>query len=243
MAMGSKQSSAFAGLWGYAHVQRAPRKKLEAGQVELGNKVHRVVPVVNASRNFRTGQLCYDESTMGILDLLGLERSPAPSHAVPAARDGETETVRRIVGELDRLDRSRARFLAAFAYVLSRVAAADMDISDSETEKMVEIVQRLGNIPEEQAVLVVAIAKNQNQLFGSTEDYLVTREFRDIATDEQRAELLDCLFAVSAADATITLDEESQIREIANELGFEHRDFVEARRAYNDKRSVFKGDR
>jgi uncharacterized tellurite resistance protein B-like protein len=180
---------------------------------------------------------------MGILDLLGLGDSSVPSEAAPSPGHGETETVRRIVGELDRLEHTRARFLAAFAYVLSRVAAADMNISDSETEKMVEIVQRLGNIPEEQAVLVVAIAKNQNKLFGSTEDYLVTREFRDIATDEQRSQLLDCLFAVSAADDTITLDEESQIRQIAEELGFEHQDFVEARRAYNDKRSVIKRDR
>jgi uncharacterized tellurite resistance protein B-like protein len=179
---------------------------------------------------------------MGILDVLGLGGPATTEKTAPDSRRGDTETVRRIVGELDRLDRSRARFLAAFAYVLSRVAAADMDISDSEIEKMVQIVQRLGHIPEEQAVLVVAIAKHQNQLFGSTEDYLVTREFRDIATDEQRAELLDCLFAVSAADDTITLDEESQIREIAAELGFEHRDFIEARRAYSDKRSVFKRD-
>ena len=120
------------------------------------------------------------------------------------------------------------------------VAAADLDISDVETEKMVETVQRLGHIPEEQAVLVVAIAKNQNLLFGSTEDYLVTREFREIATDEQRRELLDCLFAVSAADDTITGDEETQIRQIANELGFSHKEFVQARLAYSDKRSILK---
>ena len=180
---------------------------------------------------------------MGILDLLGLGGPAGSNKSTPDSGRGDTETVRRIVGELDRLDRSRARYLAAFAYVLSRVAAADLDISDVETEKMVEIVQRLGHIPEEQAVLVVAIAKSQNQLLGSTEDYLVTREFRDIATDEQRRELLDCLFAVSAADDTISLDEETQIRQIANELGFEHREFTEARLAYSDKRSVFKSGR
>jgi len=177
---------------------------------------------------------------MGILELLGLGRASAPSKTVSESRHGDTETVRRIVGELDRLDRPRARFLAAFAYVLSRVAAADLDISTSETEKMIEIVQRLGHIPEEHAVLVVAIATNQNQLFGSTEDYLVTREYRDIATDEQRHELLDCLFAVSAADNTVTGDEEEQIRQIANELGLSHQEYIQARLAYSDKRSVFK---
>lgn len=180
---------------------------------------------------------------MGILELLGFG-SPAASSKAPSGSDhGETDTVRRIVGELDRLDQSQARFLAAFAYVLSRVAAADLDISDVETEKMVEIVQHLGHVPEEQAVLVVAIAKNQNRLFGSTEDYLVTREFREIATDEQRRDLLDCLFAVSAADETITGDEETQIRQIANELGFSHKEFIQNRLAYTDKRSIFKRNR
>jgi uncharacterized tellurite resistance protein B-like protein len=105
---------------------------------------------------------------------------------------------------------------------------------------MIETVQSLGHIPEEQAVLVVAIASNQNLLFGSTEDYLVTREFRDIATDDQRRELLDCLFAVSAADDSITGDEETQIRQISNELGFSHQEFIDARRAYSDKRSILK---
>jgi hypothetical protein len=34
---------------------------------------------------------------------------------------------------------------------------------------------------------------------GGTEDYLVTREFREISTPAQRRELLDCLFAAAAA--------------------------------------------
>ena len=175
---------------------------------------------------------------MGILDLLGLGKSAATSDAKGTSDRGDTETVRKIVGELDQMDESRARFLAAFAYVLSRGAASDLEISDDETNKMVEIVQTLGHIPEEQADLVVAIAKNQNDLFSGTEDYLVTREFREIATDEQRNEMLDCLFAVSAADDTITGDEEEQIRQISKELGFTHEDYTQARSAYSDKRSV-----
>jgi uncharacterized tellurite resistance protein B-like protein len=196
-----------------------------------------VIPNTHLPGKVPTGRI---RLAMGILDLLGLGRAGAPSKTDSESRHGDTETVRRIVGELDRLDRSRARFLAAFAYVLSRVAAADLDISTSEKDKMIEIVQHLGRIPEDQAVLVVAIATNQNQLFGGTEDYLVTREFREIAVDEQRRELLDCLFAVSAADDTITGDEEEQIRQIASELGLSHEEYIKARRAYTDKRSVFK---
>ena len=153
---------------------------------------------------------------------------------------GDTATVRRIVGELNRLAPDRARHLAAFAYVLSRVASADLKISDVEMRKIVEIVQRVGHLPEEQALLVAEIAKSQNVLFGGTENFLVTREFKEIATDDERRELLDCLFAVSAADDAITGEEENQVWQIASELGFSHREYVDARMAYSDKRTVFR---
>src|SRR5262245_13941079 len=97
---------------------------------------------------------------------------------------GDTDTVRRIVSELDKLDPGRARFLAAFAYVLSRVAGADQHVSDIETAKMIELVQRFGHLSEAQSVLVVEIAKSQNRLFGGTENFLVTREFREIASED-----------------------------------------------------------
>jgi uncharacterized tellurite resistance protein B-like protein len=162
----------------------------------------------------------------------------------PAASDrGNTETVRRIVGELDKLDPSRARFLAAFAYVLSRVAGADLHISEAETAKMIDLLQKWGGLGEEQAILVVAIAKSQNQLFGGTENFLVTREFREIATEAERRELLDCLFAVAAADEAISGEEEAQIWQIASELGFSHTDYIQARLAYSDKRTVLKREK
>ena len=172
---------------------------------------------------------------MSIFELLGLaqQRPQAKSEAA-------TETVRKIVDELDSMDLEKARFVAAFAYILGRVAHADLDISLAETRSMEEIVQKLGHMPEDQAVLVVQIAKSQHQLFGSTENFLVTREFAELASWEQKEELLDCLFAVSAADRSISGVEEAQIRQIASELGFSHRQYVEARASYSEHREVLK---
>ncbi len=174
---------------------------------------------------------------MSILEWLRRAASPA------STAHGDTDTVRRIVAELDRLEPERARYLAAFAYVLSRVANADLNISERETRRMVELVQGAGQLSEEQALLVVEMAKSQNRLFGGTENFLVTREFREIATDDQRRQLLDCLFAVAAADDEVSGEEESQIWQIASELGFEHADFINARLAYTNKRSIFKRTR
>lgn len=159
----------------------------------------------------------------------------------PGEDDSSTETVRRIAGELEAMPTDRARYVAAFAYVLSRVAHADLSISRQETRKMEEIVRRVGRLPAEQAVLVVEIAKSQARLFGHTEDFLVTRELRDVSTDEQRREVLDCLFAVSAADESISGAEETQIRQIASELGFAHAEYVAARADWSDKREILRG--
>lgn len=153
----------------------------------------------------------------------------------------EVEAVRRIARELEAMEPERARYVAAFAYLLSRVANADLRVSEEETLKMERIVQALGHMPPDQASLVVEIAKGQNRLFGGTENFLVTRELRDLATREQCLELLDCLFAVSAADESISGAEETQIRQIASELGFTHAELVQARSAYNDKREILKG--
>ena len=60
----------------------------------------------------------------------------------------------------------------------------------------------------------------------------MTRRFRDLSTSEQRIELLECVFAVSAADASITVAEESEARRISQELGLDHTEFVRARAAY-----------
>ena len=130
----------------------------------------------------------------------------------------DTETVRRIVDELASLPPERARYLAAFAYILTRAAAADLEISDAEEQAIEGIVREHGGLTEPQAVLVAQVARNQEVLFGATEDFLVTRQFRLISTPEQRLELLRCCYLVGAADDTITNDESDTLQEIAKEL-------------------------
>jgi uncharacterized tellurite resistance protein B-like protein len=176
---------------------------------------------------------CYDFSMTSILEWLrGMTARTA------SADSGDTDTVRRIVAELDKLEAGQARYLAAFAYVLSRVAGADLQISPVETATMVELVHRLGHLTEAQALLVVEIAKSQQRLFGGTEDFLVTREFREIATEEQRFHLLRCLFAVAVADASISPEEEAQLWQTAGELGFTRAEFTAIRREFSDHRSI-----
>jgi uncharacterized tellurite resistance protein B-like protein len=86
---------------------------------------------------------------------------------------------------------------------------------------------------------VVQIAKSQAKLLGATENYVVTREFRRNATDEQRGNLLQCLFAVAAADGTISSEESAEIAVIGEELGFTRPEINALRSRYRDKLSEF----
>lgn len=154
--------------------------------------------------------------------------------------ESETETVRKIIGRLDELEPAEARFIAAFAFVLARVANADRDMSAEETTHMELVVRKIGGLTEAQAVLVVQVAKSQQALMAGTENYLVTREFEKITDREQKVRLLHCLFEVSAADDSISLVEEDEIKKIAAELRFDHGEFSDIRSQYNDQRRILK---
>jgi uncharacterized tellurite resistance protein B-like protein len=145
----------------------------------------------------------------------------ANSGQAAPADDHDTETVRRIAGQLDALPIDRARFLAAFAYILMRAAAADLEISDVESRAIEDLVAEHGGLPRAQAVLVAQMAKSQSLLYGGTEDYLVTRQFRELSTEEDRLALLRCCYLVGAADDNITVEESDTLQEIARELDIE----------------------
>lgn len=177
---------------------------------------------------------------MSILKFLGFGEAGGGPAAPPSA---ETESVRAIVRALDRLEPERARLLAASAYILGRVARADLEISETEAGEMERILVEQGGLTPEQAILVVQMAKTQNALFGGTENYLVTREFNRIASHDQKLALLQCLFSVSAADESISVVEDNEIRRIASELRLTHQDFIRSRTAWRDHLSVLKKPR
>jgi uncharacterized tellurite resistance protein B-like protein len=168
---------------------------------------------------------------MSLLRFLGLGRTRSDER--------ESDTIRRIAGELEHLPPDQAKYLATFAYVLARIANADLSIDSSETAEMERIVHEIAGLPGAEAALVVQIAQSQARNLGGTQDYLVTRQFRLLASREQRADLLACLYAVAAADGTIRGDESAEIAKIGEELGFTRAEANSLRTQYRDKLAEF----
>jgi uncharacterized tellurite resistance protein B-like protein len=148
---------------------------------------------------------------------------------------GDTESVRRIAARLAQLPAEDARFLAAFAYVLARLANADLAIDEAESLEMERLVAETAGLGREEAALAVEIAKSQTRLLGGTENYVVTREFRRVSSPAERTRLVECLYAVAAADRWITNVETSEIAAIADELGLAREELAAVRSRYRDK--------
>lgn len=147
---------------------------------------------------------------------------------------GAPDSVRRVAERLDGLDDARAHQVAALACVLARVASADLQIADDERAAMERVLREHSGLSEEEARLAVEAASAQSERRGATEHYLATRAFRERSTRAERARLVDCVFAVAAADGRIGTDESHVGLGIAEELGFSRSEALGLRARWRD---------
>jgi len=169
---------------------------------------------------------------MSLLRFLGLGGPEADAH--------EPDAILAISRALEDLPETEARFCAAFAYLLARVAHADLAVGGQERTEIRERLATIAELPEATLDVVATIATGQVSDFGGTQNYLVARTFRDLATHEQCLELVGCLYAVAAADDLITTDEDNEIAKIGEELGMHRPDVVALRARFKDRFGALK---
>jgi uncharacterized tellurite resistance protein B-like protein len=159
-------------------------------------------------------------------------------HEADEPDDGLEEVERALAG----MDVRHARYVACFAYILTRAARADHEVTDGEMAEMQRLVAERGGILPDEAHLVVGIARAHGTRVGGTEDFLVTREFNELANRDQKMALLDCLFAVTSTDQSIVTAEDNEIRRIARELKLEHGDYIAVRSKHLHNLKVLRPD-
>jgi uncharacterized tellurite resistance protein B-like protein len=185
---------------------------------------------VNSGQDFHYARLVLAT----ILRRLGLDVDVDEGHGADA--------LDAIADALEHMDPVEARYIAAFAYLLSRVAHADHEVSDEERGAVQAVLVERAGLAPDRAAIVTTLATSQMIHVRGTQDYVVTQEFARIASREQKRALLDGLYAVSASDASIVTIEDNEIRRIASEIGLEHGDVVEIRHRYRDRLAVLKRD-
>ena len=169
---------------------------------------------------------------MSLLKWLGLDDSP---------RRSEVNQLEGIEQALMAHGPERARFLACFAYILTRAARADHQITDGEARVMAGVIAGHAGIDAAQAALVVRIARAAGHSRG-TDDFLITREFEQLATREEKLAILDSLFEIAAADSAILTVEDNEVRRVASELKLEHADYIAVRQRHLGNLNVLRKD-
>jgi uncharacterized tellurite resistance protein B-like protein len=163
-----------------------------------------------------------EELKLSLLRFLGLGEKTA-------GRDAQPASIAELSSELESLAPEEARFVAAFAYLLARVAGADLHIDEVEQNEIVRHLEEFGEIPAERAELLARSALRMADSHSSTDDHLVARAFRDMAEPPERLRLLRCLYAVAAADETISTKEDNEIFEVASSIGVVHEQVIALR--------------
>jgi uncharacterized tellurite resistance protein B-like protein len=161
----------------------------------------------------------------GLFRSLGLSQHDEVRH--------ETETVTELASVLRGLSPDRARLLAAFAYLLGRVAFADHEVSAEERAAMEARLATDAEVSPEQAQHLVQLAVVATGSHGAAEDYQVAREFELLATRDEKLELLRALFTVSAQHG-ITTVEDTEINRIARALRLDRADITTLRHEFRD---------
>jgi uncharacterized tellurite resistance protein B-like protein len=145
-----------------------------------------------------------------------------------------SDAIGEVAAGLPGLAPEQARFIAGFALLLSRIAAADHEVGDDEAATLERLVREKTGLPADQAALVVTGARTHQRQHGGTEDFLVSRELAQRLPYDEKLVILECLFAVAAADERIRTTESNELGRIANELRIEHRDFSRLRTEYRE---------
>lgn len=159
----------------------------------------------------------------------------------PSAADSrEPASLREIATRLDGQAPQDARFVAAFAYLLARVAGADLRTQNDERSAIASRLETLAGIDAERAALLATAAIAAADAHGASDDHLVARAFRSFSNDDERRRLVRCLYAVAAADETITTVEDNEVFEIAAEIGLDRGDVVALRSEFREQLAVLR---
>ncbi len=170
---------------------------------------------------------------MGILSILGMGQKEEASEELGALY---TNIERLLHGK----PQATIKMVAGYAGVMGKVAYADMDISEQELERIRGLLLERLSLSRVDADCVVSLLGDNCAQLYSLEDYLYTRMLNDVLSRQQKLELLTALFAVAAANRSISNLEDNAVRVISKGLLLSHKDFIDARLEYREHLAVLK---
>ena len=121
--------------------------------------------------------------------------------------------------------------LAAIALMIE-VGLSDQSFDQVERDQLVKITSRLWNIDVNEISNLVEMAQEQVDISVSLFDH--TRLINDTFEQEQKVQLVKCLWEIAFSDGRIDQYEEYSIRRIADLIYVEHADFIKMKLQVRD---------
>lgn len=162
-----------------------------------------------------------------LLASLGLLADHTPADA--------TSFLGRLHAQLARLGGERLDYLAGFAGQLARVASAEGGISAVEAEAMTAQLSAHGRLSDADAAVVVDLVRHEFEGLRAAEPHLLNRAINEHASAAEKQVVVDCLYAVAAADHLVSDVEEREIRRVAEALMVPHSVLMTIRARYRDR--------
>jgi uncharacterized tellurite resistance protein B-like protein len=119
------------------------------------------------------------------------------------------------------------RALSLAGGMMAQIARVNPRVSDAEVATIVNALQEHWHLGSEEATFVAGVALSETATL--LDRYRLAREFSDACTYQERAQFLDVLFAVAAADGMASYEEIEEIRQIAQSLKLTHNEFIDAK--------------
>lgn len=133
----------------------------------------------------------------------------------------------RADGQELNISESALRKLSLVGGLMAKIAQMDREVTDTEFNRMVEVITKNWNLGIEEATFVAEVAVSAVDVTYDT--FRMMRELATSTSEAERRRVLVVLFAVGAADGDLTFEETEEIRLIARGLDLTHKDFIDAK--------------
>ncbi len=132
-------------------------------------------------------------------------------------------------------DATSIDIITAVVGLLATVAYADRTITDDEGAHLKAELGRINGLPPHGAETICDVLHEHAVRLSTSFVQRFTRVLREELPEPQRAEVLDALIGMAAADGEITLDETKALRGITGGLGLTQAHYNELQDKYRDK--------
>lgn len=141
----------------------------------------------------------------------------------------------RLEAQLTRLSPERIQYLAGFAGELARVADVDAGISAAEASVITTQLSEHGHLTAAEADIVLDLLRHDLEVLHDLPSHTLNRAVNGFASPAEKEILIDCMYAVAAADDLVSDVEEREIRRIADALLVSHSAVMDIRARYRDR--------